>query len=92
METHSIIKPPESRFIKSGRVKLFPNEEIGKHVTDKREEILVVLKGTAALYKDDKKIVLKTGDTYFIEENVTHNVKNESDIELEYIYVVTLFD
>ena len=92
MKTESLIKPPESKVLKSGRVVLSPGEEIGKHVTDKREELLVVLRGTATLIKENEQIQLKAGNVHHIKEEVTHNVKNNSEEELEYIYVVSLFD
>jgi len=91
MQTHHIIKPPESRVLKSGRVRLSPGEEIGEHVTDKREEIIIILKGTATLEKGNETIQLNPGQTHFIKENVTHNVRNMSDQDLEYLYVVSLF-
>jgi len=92
METSPIIKPPVSKALKSGRVRLSPGEEIGEHVTEKREELLVVLKGTATLINSGEVIELKEGETRYIKEGVKHNVKNTSNIPLEYIYVVSLFD
>lgn len=92
METQSLLKPPESRVLKSGRVKLAPGEEIGEHVTDKREELVVVLRGTATVEKEGEEIELKQGETHFIKEGVKHNIRNNSDQELEYVYIVSLFD
>ncbi len=91
METDSIIKPPASKVLKSGRVRLSPGEEVGEHVTDKREELLIVLKGTATLINSGETVILKEGETRYIREGVKHNVKNTSDKPLEYIYVVSLF-
>ncbi|MBU0530672.1 MAG: cupin domain-containing protein [Candidatus Aenigmatarchaeota archaeon] len=91
METDSIVKPPESRKLKSGRVRLHPGEDIGEHVTEEREELLIVLKGTATLLKGDETIILDEGQTHFVPEGVKHDVKNNSASELEYIYVVSLF-
>ena len=95
MNTESLIKPPESKALKGGRVILLPGEEIGEHKTDKREELIIVLKGTATLTKGkepEETIVLKAGETHYIKEDVFHNVKNTSDEELKYVYVVSLFD
>ena len=88
MKTNSLIEPHGSKILKAGRVVLFPGEEIGEHTTDKREEIIIVLKGIATLARGDKEIVLNRGDTHYIEEGILHNVKNTSSDELEYIYVV----
>jgi mannose-6-phosphate isomerase len=91
MKTESLIKPPASEALKSGRVILSPGEEIGEHVTEKREELLVVLRGTATLAKEDERIELHKGKTHYIPEGIRHNVINMSDKELEYVYIVSLF-
>ena len=88
MKTQSLLKSPQSKILKSGRILLSPGEEIGRHVTHDREEFLIILRGTAILRKDDKEIKLNTGETYYIAENVAHNILNTSNKELEYIYVV----
>ena len=92
MKSESLLKPPISKVLKSGRVILSPGECVGRHVTDKREEILIVLWGTVTVLEEDKKFQLKAGETHYIMEDVSHNVENNSDEELEYIYVVSLFD
>lgn len=92
MKFDSVIKPPKSRALKSGRVILEPGEEIGEHVTEAREELIVVLRGKAKVIEEDGTIELHEGDTHFISEGKKHNVKNNSDQVLEYIYVVSLFD
>lgn len=91
MSSDSIIKPPVSRSLKGGRVSLAPGEEIGEHVTDDKEELLIILEGTATLKKAGHTVMLKKGDAHFIPEGVTHNVINSSEDVLEYIYVVSLF-
>ena len=92
MKTESIIKPPESKALKVGRVVLSPGEEIEEHRTDKREELIIILRGTATLIKEGEQTQLKTGETHYIEPETKHNVVNNSDEELEYIYVVSLFE
>jgi len=92
METISLVRPPESRMLKSGRVILAPREEVGEHVTDKREEIVVVLKGTGILVKEGEETALKAGEAHFIAQEIRHNIRNSSDEMLEYVYVVGLFD
>ena len=90
MKTQSLLKSPQSKMLKSGRIILSPGEEIGRHVTHDREEFLIILRGTAILRKENKEIKLNVGETYYIAEDVSHNVLNTSDKELEYIYVVGL--
>lgn len=92
MECDRIIKPPESKTLKSGRVRLAPGEEVGEHVTEKREELIVILKGSARLEKEGARINLQQGETHYIPEGTKHNIKNDSDKELEYIYIVSLFE
>ena len=89
MNIDPIIGPPESQKLKAGRITLSPGEEIGEHVTEKREEILIVLKGTVTLMKEGETIQLREGETHFIKEGVRHNTKNETQTPLEYIYVVS---
>ena len=45
MESESLLKPPLSKQLKSGKVTLFPGEDVGEHITSKREEIIIVIKG-----------------------------------------------
>jgi mannose-6-phosphate isomerase-like protein (cupin superfamily) len=91
MESESLVKPPVSRVLKGGRVVLCPGEEVGQHVTENREELLVVLKGIATLIMEGVSVKIDTGGAHYIEEGVTHNVRNDSDDDLEYVYVVSLF-
>ena len=92
METRSLVRPPESRMLKSGRVSLAPGEEVGEHVTDKKEEIVIVLKGTGTLVKEGQETTLKAGEAHFIAQEMRHNIRNSSEETLEYIYFVGLID
>lgn len=69
---------------------LSPGESVGEHITDKREELIIVLKGTATILQDNKEIYVKSGESYFIKEGTLHDVRNNHDEELEYIYVVSV--
>ena len=44
MKTESLIQPPESVALKSRKVTLEPGEEIGEHVTKRREELIGCLR------------------------------------------------
>jgi quercetin dioxygenase-like cupin family protein len=87
----SIIKPPQSRNMKAGRVVLHPGESVGEHVTEKREELIIVLRGSGVLIMNGKETILKTGETVYIGEGVRHDIKNNTVNVLEYVYVVSLF-
>ncbi len=91
MEISSLIEPPHSRLLKACRVILSPGEEVGEHTTEKREELIIVLNGTASLFKGDGAIELNEGEAHFIREGVKHNIRNNSGRDLEYIYAVGLF-
>ncbi|MBN2053021.1 cupin domain-containing protein [Candidatus Woesearchaeota archaeon] len=90
MNYESLIKPPMSQTLKSGRVVLQPGEEIGEHTTSSKEELIIVLNGELLLRKGREEIVLKKGNSHYIPPEVIHNVINKSGAESEYIYVVCL--
>ena len=91
MKTELLVKPPHSRLLKACRVILSPGEEVGEHKTEEREELIIVLNGTASLLKGNEVVELNEGDAHFIEQGLMHNVKNNSGRDLEYIYAVGLF-
>lgn len=88
MKNIHIVKPPGSKLLKAGKIELQPGEDVGEHKTDRREEIIIVLKGTATLIKEGEEITMKRGDSHYIQEGITHNVKNLSKSKTEYMYVV----
>ena len=90
MKYKSIVKPPVSQVLKSGRVTLAPGESVGEHVTENKEEVLVILLGTAEVMVKDKPIPLQQGATFFIQEGTKHDVKNIGESKLEYVYIVAL--
>ncbi|MCX6817487.1 MAG: cupin domain-containing protein [Candidatus Aenigmarchaeota archaeon] len=91
MKNTQIVRPPESRALKSGKVVLMPGEEVGEHVTTAREEVIIVLRGEAAVVKNGKYHRVVEGEAHYIKEGVSHNVKNLSDAPVEYVYVVSIF-
>lgn len=88
MKYENILDYSTSKRMKAGRVTLQPGEEVGEHVTEGREELIVVLKGTASVAEEGKESLVQAGSTHYIHENARHNVKNASKEELEYIYAV----
>ena len=78
MKCESLFEPPITKAIKSGRVRLSPSEEVGEHITEKREEMIIVLKGVASLNIEGNYIELKEGETYYIREGIKHNVLNNT--------------
>lgn len=90
MKTISLLKPPQSAFLKAAKVLLSPGEEIGEHMNDNREEIIIIMKGEGVLLNGSEHTPIKQGCIYHVKQNTRHNVKNTSGEELEYVYVVSL--
>lgn len=92
MKTDSLVRPPESRSMKSYRIVLSPGEEVGEHTTERKEEIIIVLKGKATIIRENERFKVKERELHYIGEGIGHNVKNETNEPLEYVYVVNLLD
>ena len=76
--------------LRSGLVILQPGEEVGLHVTNNCEEVIIVLEGQATIYLKDQKQKVETNQLIYIPCDESHNVKNETDKILRYIYLVSL--
>lgn len=90
MEYESIIKPPKSERLKSGRVTLKPGEDVGEHLTEEREELIVCLAGSATIIEGQRQTTIGPGETHYIPKNVQHNVRNGTEHDCTYIYIVAL--
>ena len=88
----SLFKPPFTKNLKAGKVILRPGKAVGEHIKSNREEAIVVLKGTATISLEGKKIRLSKGQVCYIGPEKKHNVKNTSSQKLEYIYIVSLLN
>ena len=87
-ERGRVIAPPDSKIIKSGYVILKPGEEVGEHVTENREEIIVILEGSATVVAEGESREIRENEVVFIGNGKRHNVVNESDSLLRYLYIV----
>jgi mannose-6-phosphate isomerase-like protein (cupin superfamily) len=74
----------------AGKITLAPGEDVGEHITEKREELIVVLKGVATIVEESLIIEKKAGETHHVAESIRHNVRNDGTDTLEYIYVVAV--
>ncbi|MEM4728536.1 MAG: cupin domain-containing protein [Thermoplasmata archaeon] len=85
-----LLTPPDSRYLR-GRVETKrPGEETGTHVTEGREEVLIVLEGTATVELGRsrvRRIAMGPGRALFIPEGIPHNVRNSGGSGLRYLYV-----
>ena len=88
-EYQSLLKPPKTHSIHSGRVYLKPGDECGEHSTLAREEMLVFLSGRGqAVISDNKVLDVGQGKILYIPPQTLHNIKNISDKPLSYIFCV----
>jgi mannose-6-phosphate isomerase-like protein (cupin superfamily) len=84
------ITPDDSKYIR-GRVEIKrPGEETGEHVTAGKEEVIIVLEGTATVHLGRRVVKVRPGFALFIGEGVLHNVRNEGRKRLRYVYVRSL--
>lgn len=90
MEYKSLFKPPLTRAMKAGLVSLNPGESVGEHKTEKREEAIVVLRGTATITVEGQETEALQGQVHYIGPEKAHDVKNNGSQGLEYVYVVCL--
>lgn len=84
----TLLKPPFSEGLVSGCVTLAPGEEVGVHRTEAREEVIVVLSGRATVICGGERLTVNAKQLAYIPSGQEHNVVNESDRQLEYVYVV----
>ncbi len=87
----SWLKPPLSQNIKSGFVVLHQGEEMGEHVTENKEEVIYIIEGTATVIVSGNTDYASAGSMIYIPPHTPHNVKNESEEAVKYIYVVSHF-
>ena len=78
--------------LRSGLVTLKPRESIGEHKTEKKEEVIVILKGSAVIsYGKNKKIKAPQNTFVYIPPETVHDVKNSGKNLLRYLYVTASF-
>lgn len=84
-----LVGPPETVTMKSGYVVLDPGHSVGKHSTEHREEMLVVLEGTGEmLFRDGSKLEIKAPAALYCPPQTEHDVRNAGTTQLRYVYIV----
>lgn len=79
---------PQTKGIRAGYVNLKPEEDIGEHSTDSKEEVLIILNGKAEISCGNLSVLLAEADTLiYIPANTKHNVKNIGKALLKYVYI-----
>ena len=84
----SLLKPPETHGLHSGRVYLKPQADCGRHNTGAQEETLIFLFGKGQAVIEDKTFPVGEGKVVYIPPNTEHNIVNNSEKPLCYIYCV----
>jgi len=84
------ITPIDSHRIRSRVEVLGPGEEVGEHVTHKREEVVVFLEGRAEVVLEGRTHAVASPWALYIGPGVKHNIVNGGASELRYVYVVAL--
>ena len=88
-----ILNLDETKNLKSGLVILMPGEEIGKHITKDKEEAIVILSGQATVeLEGEKSQIVDANFLVYIPQNKEHNIKNNSNGILRYLYLVSLIN
>ncbi len=81
--------PPETRFLKSGYVKLSPGESIGFHSTGRGEEIILPISGEGEVrFPGADPFRVSPGFMIYNPAETEHDVINTGEGVLEYIYIV----
>lgn len=84
------VSPINSRHLTSKMVILHPGESMPEHSTgEHREEVLICLSGKLRVRIGCAEDWLEFGDTVFIPEETLHSIRNESDADASYVFVVT---
>jgi len=87
-EYQSLLKPPKTYGLHSGRVYLKPAADCGQHNTGAQEEMLIFLSGNGQAVIDEKTFQVGVGKIIYIPPHTIHNIKNTSDNPLIYIFCV----
>jgi quercetin dioxygenase-like cupin family protein len=84
-----ILGTDETISMRSGLVTLKTGKSVGEHTTSGYEEMLVILNGKGeAEINNETKYKIEKGQIAYIPPHTIHNVINNGDEELQYIYIV----
>ena len=74
--------------IRAGCVKLESGEKMHRHSTENGKEILIVLEGIATVLIGENTVKVEKEESIFIPMQTEHEVRNDSDNLVRYVYVV----
>lgn len=88
--TRLLAGTPATAGMKSGYLTLKPGEMVGEHKTDAREEAIIILEGKASVYCDNQLAFVSEAESLvYVPPETLHDIRNEGDKILRYVYVVT---
>lgn len=87
-EYQSLLKPPKSYGLHAGRVYLKPGADCGQHNTGPQEEMLIFLMGKGQAIIEENTLPVGVGKITYIPPNTVHNIINNSNEPLCYIFCV----
>jgi len=81
--------PPATVGLRSGYVVLAPGASVGRHSTERYEELIVVLSGVGELrLTGQSALALREGTVAYSPPHTEHDVLNTGTAPLRYLYVV----
>jgi len=82
--------PPQSVTMRSGKVVLQSGDSVGKHSTEDKEELIIILDGEGQfLYGDHHSLTINSNSVLYCPPMIEHNILNTGSTPLHYIYVVS---
>ncbi|MGQ9632361.1 MAG: cupin domain-containing protein [bacterium] len=75
-----------------GVVKFLPGQELGKHYHREVEETFYFVKGTPLMVVNDREFRVRTGDAFRLEPEDVHNIVNDTDGEVEAIFIKSSYN
>ncbi|RJR31160.1 cupin domain-containing protein [Candidatus Parcubacteria bacterium] len=90
LKAGNILNLSETVNIKSGYVSLPAGQAVGSHITENREEVILIIKGQAEVVCNGKRVSAKKGHLVYIPKESKHNVINSGRTRLEYLYLVSM--
>jgi mannose-6-phosphate isomerase-like protein (cupin superfamily) len=77
--------------MRSGYTVLAPGASVGEHVTSSREEVIIILEGSAeVLHGEAGSIRAEAESVVYMPPETRHDVKNAGEGPLRYVYVVAM--
>ena len=79
---------PQTCGMKSGKVHLEAGKSVGKHNTEQREEMLIILSGNGKAVIEGRNFDIAKGQIAYIPPNNEHDIINNGSEPLIYVFCV----